>query len=120
MRFVIKAVKWAVSIFLLALTIAIIYFGSIESYVYFTRSEAMAQVAAEAMFVELCREYGLDPQSFHGPERPGGQTGDKLNQYNFIWTRQPEEEITVDIMYWPSQAPYTMSEGILLKKSALH
>ena len=89
------------------------YFAGPELYLYFKKDEVKAQSDAEAMFVKVCQDEGLDPSTFSGPSRPNIATDDKLHQYNFRWTRNAREWITVGVVYLPHDVPYSMSPTIV-------
>ena len=52
--------KWVVTSILVVILFGALWFGAIESYLFFTRSEAKARVAAQEQFVKLCDEYKLE------------------------------------------------------------
>jgi hypothetical protein len=116
MRAAWKAVRWAGLIALLVLLGGILYFVSAETYLYLTQSEAKAQAAAQAMFMRICDRQGLNPNSFHGPERLNVQLDKQRGTYMFVWSRSPEETITVSVMYLPYDLPYSISEAITERK----
>ena len=113
MEFVWKIVRWGSITALLALLVGAAYLASVESYIYFTRSEAKARTAAQVQFMKICGRYELDPNSFHGPERPRNAAPD---QNMFVWTRSPEETISVSVAYLPYDLPYSISETISSRK----
>jgi len=112
MRVVWKTVRWGGFIGLLVLLGGGLYISSSEAYLYLTRSESRAQQAAQAMFEEICGRQRLDPHSFHGPDRLSVQSDEKLGTYTFVWTRSPEETISVSVTYLPYDLPYSISEAI--------
>jgi hypothetical protein len=114
MRYVWKTIRWGGIIVLLVLLVGAGYFGSVESYIYFTRSESKARAAAQVQFLKICDRNGLDPKSFHGPARPSNAA---VDQYMFVWTRSPEETISVSVAYLPYELPYSMSEAIASRGS---
>jgi hypothetical protein len=116
MKIVTKIFQWPVLFGLVVVVGTVVYFGAIETYIYFTRSEAKAQTAAQTMFLKICESEKLDPYSFHGPSRPSIQSDEKLGAYTFVWTRSPEETITVSITYFPYDLPYSVSEAIIEHK----
>jgi hypothetical protein len=109
MRTAWKVVRWGCFIGLLVLFGGILYIASSETYLYLTRSENRAQAAAQAMFMKICHRQQLDPRSFYGPDRPSIRSDEKLDVYTFVWSRGPEETITVSVMYLPYDLPYSVS-----------
>ena len=99
------------AIFLLFLA-GVFYLSAFESYIYLTRSDAKAEAAAQAMFVRICEQNGLDPASFQGPERRIPQP----DEYNFVWARLPEENISVSVIYLPYDLPYSLSDALVERK----
>jgi hypothetical protein len=91
------------------------YVGSVEFYLYVTRSEAKAQAAAEAVFAQVCDQHALDRRAFHGPVRPSAsvESDEMLGAYTFRWRESAEREITVSVTYLPYDVPYSMSEGLI-------
>jgi hypothetical protein len=108
--------RWGALIVLLVPLGGALYFGSIESYIYLTRSESKAQGAAQAVFSRICEQEKLDPRSFHGPDRPSIELDKKRNQYSFVWTRSFNETINVSVVYLPYDLPYSISEAIIERK----
>jgi len=113
MGYVWKIVRWACIIALLVLLVGAAYLGSVEFYTYFTRSEDKARAAAQVQFLKICDRYEFDPNSFHGPDQPRNAAPD---QYMFVWTRSPEETISVSVVYLPYDLPYSISEAISSRK----
>jgi hypothetical protein len=116
MKIIWRAMRWGALIVLLVLLGGTIYFGSIESYIYLTRSESKAQAAAQMMFLKICESNDLSPSSFHGPGRPSIDLDKKRNQYSFIWTRGPKETIYVNVSYLPYDFATSVSEAIIERK----
>jgi hypothetical protein len=90
--------------FLLAIAGAI-YIGSQEIYLYATRSDAKAQLAAEKMFLEICHREEIEASQFSGPETIGA--------YSYVWKRTPEETISVSVMYLPYDLSYSLSKALI-------
>jgi hypothetical protein len=103
------------AIVILVPLLAIVYFGTVESYIYLTRSEAKERAAAQAQFIRICDDMGLDPNSFHGPD-PLSNAAPGLIM--FVWTKSPEEEIYVSVTYLPYDLPYSVSRGIARRPTA--
>jgi hypothetical protein len=104
-----KILRWVGFAAAAVLLGGILYFGVVESYIYLTRSEAKARAEAQGQFVRICDQLDLDPNSFRGPERPKNAAED---QYIFVWTRSPEETISVSVAYLPHDFPSSFSEAI--------
>jgi len=109
MKYVRKIILWGGIILLAVPLFGAAYFGSVEFYIYFTRSEAKARAAAQVQFAHICKQYELDPDSFHGPDRPSNAAAD---QYQYVWTRSSAETISVSVAYLPYDFPYSISEAI--------
>jgi hypothetical protein len=60
MRLIGIILRWAGTSILVVILFGALWFGAIESYLFFTRSEAKARVAAQEQFVKLCDEYKLE------------------------------------------------------------
>lgn len=116
MRTTWNTLGWLGFIGLLLLLAGPLYLGSSEVYLYLTQSEAKAQAAAQTMFKRICDREGLDPRSFHGPERPSVESDKKLDAYTFVWARSPDETITISVTYLPYDLPYSISESIIERK----
>ena len=112
MRIFWRTLKWFGLAFGAAVVLGALYIRGSEVYLYLTQSEEKAQAAASAMFIKICGRQGLDPRSFHGPDRPSIPSDKKLDSYTFVWTRPPKETITVSVTYLPYDLPYSISEGI--------
>jgi hypothetical protein len=118
MRSLWMALRWGGYIGLFVVLGAALYISSSEAYLYLTRSESKAQAAAQVMFAKICDRQRLDPNSFHGPNRPSVHSDEKLGTYTFMWLRSPEETITVSVTYLPYDLPYSISEAITERKPA--
>jgi hypothetical protein len=114
-RYFWKIVRWGAIFALLIPLVVAGYLGSAEYYVYCTRSEAKARAAAQVQFQKICAQHDLDPNSFHGPDRPSNAAAD---QYTFVWTRSPDETIYVSVAYLPYDFPYSISEAISSRAKA--
>ena len=108
--------RWLVYGGLFILLLGFLYFSSWEAYVWLTQSDVKAQAAAEAMFKKICGREGLDPDSFSGPQRPSLQSDKKLDTYTFLWSRAPEETISVSVVYLPYDLPYSISQALIEAK----
>jgi hypothetical protein len=93
----------------LVLLAGLAYFGSLELYLYVTRSEAKAQTTAEAVFSEICEQHGLDPRTFRGPF----PLGDDADHYEFVWSQSTGRDITVSVIYLPYDVPYSISPALI-------
>jgi hypothetical protein len=113
MSVVAKIFQWAMFSGLIILLGWGAYFGVSESYIYFTRSEDKAQTAAQGIFLKICEEDGLDPHSFHGPHRNSLEQDKKRGQYTFVWSRNQNEEIYVNVSYLPYDFAYSSSETLI-------
>ncbi len=107
---------WGALIVLLVPLGGALLFGSIEGYIYLTRSESKAQAAAQAMFLKTCESDGLDPGSFHGPDRSSIELDKERDQYSFVWTRAPNETVYVNVSYLPYDFASSVSEAIIERK----
>lgn len=114
-----RATRGALVVGALLLAGTILYFVASETYLYMTRSEPRAQAAAQQLFMRICSRQGVDPSSFRGPDRPSVQSDERLNSYTFVWTRNPQENITISVTYLPYDLPYSISEGITERKGAM-
>jgi hypothetical protein len=104
-------VRWAGSAVLLVALFGALYLGAVESYFYITRTEAKGRAAAQVQFVKLCDEYKLDPNSFRGPDLVKN-AADQYYSYSFVWTRSPQEEIFVSVVYLPYDLLSSVTEAI--------
>jgi hypothetical protein len=111
-----RGIRWVVLIVFLLLLGGALYFGSVESYTYLTRSEGKAQAAAQEEFTRICDQQQLDPHSFHGPDRADVVSDEKLGIYTFVWTRASDEKIYVHVTYLPYDLPYSISATITERK----
>lgn len=107
------------SIFVVVFSVPV-YLLLAESYIYLTRSDKKAEAEASEMFLRICQRNSLDPRSFRGPDWPNPQVDKENGQYNFVWTRGPDETIDVAITYFPHDYPYSISRAIIERQWASH
>ena len=96
-----KIVLKLIYTFLLLILAGIFALIASETYYYLARSEASAKSVAEVQFRILCAQLGFDPASFTGPTRPYDTIDAGATQYNFTWSRPPDEEIVISVTYFP-------------------
>jgi hypothetical protein len=85
----------------------------IEYYLYFTKNEHDAEIAATSVFKRICIQHGFDPHVFHGPTRPDVNSDKKLGIYQFEWTMDTSKVISVSVVYLPYDLPYSISVGLI-------
>ena len=112
MGYALRVLRWSGIIGALVVTGGILYFGSLEAYLYLTRSDAKAEAEAQKIFSDICDEQELDSDSFHGPDRPNIEQDRKNDQYSFSWSRSPAETIYINVSYLPHDFAYSISEAI--------
>lgn len=110
MMVVLKKLRWIGVFGLLILIGGGLYIGASEVYIYLTRSDVKAQMAAQELFHKICDRQGIDSHSFNGPMRLSLEQDYKNDQYTFIWSRAHDETIYINVSYLPYDFAYSISE----------